>query len=86
MSDAMMWIHMEFPTSFLRNFTSHGDVLMQFLVALQTRGIRIGETESMRTRIRGGRAGVSWEGTAYGPVHEIMPGMVKELTGEGQDG
>jgi hypothetical protein len=80
-----MWIRMTMPNSFLRQFSSPGDVMMQFLVAAQARGINIAATDSLRTRIGHGVTTVEWVGTAHGGV-ELMPALVKELTGGDEHG
>lgn len=80
-ADGLLHIVMTMPTSYLGQFSSGGDVLMQFLSALQVRGVDVGETESMRTSIRSGISTVSWSGQVRGNVGEVMPTMIKEITG-----
>jgi hypothetical protein len=78
----LLYIEMRVPTSFLAQFSSGGDVLMQFLGALQARGVDVGATESLRTSIRYGVSVVSWSGQARGNVSEVLPTMIKEITGQ----
>jgi hypothetical protein len=78
--DGILHIEMRVPTSFLRQFSSAGDVFMQLLGAIQARGLNIGATESMRTSVRGGFSVVSWSGSVTGNPAAIMPAVVKELT------
>lgn len=81
-NDGVGWIEMQVPSGWLTRFSTPGDVLMQFLVALQERGVNIGETNMVRSRIQTGVTVMRWEGVVGAGMAEVMPGMVRELSGE----
>lgn len=81
--DGLLWITMVVPRHFLAQFSTPGDVLASFLVAIQARGVNIGDTVSLHTRIRHGTARLAWTGEAHGNIAPIMTATVKELMGNG---